>query len=331
MSNLFLKSKPNKVDIYLVGLFLIILIIFIIGYLQSSSLQNYGTIYFYLGIFVFILFIGALTTKFKVFSWVLYGKENNKKSFFIDILLGIGLGLILNLGILGLSIGIPLSITSINISNSNLISFIIISFFGVLVEEFFWIGTFLPTFINFNFGRIINDIVSIPVVFSLLVLFLFTYYIGGIGILLGIILLIFALILFQFDKLKYVKKFHNFKFNSFWINLTLPLFLIVALHVYAYGNPLKDISVFISAGLFFLIEGIVDYNRQSIIPSIMMHTTNNAIIGASLLGIGDLFGIPASVLMIIFMGLFLFTIFELRYILNVKKSNTNLYFNKLSR
>lgn len=322
MENIFLKARPNKVDIYLYGLLTVMIVVFMIGYLQSNNLQNFGTIYFYLSIFVFILMTGALATKFKVASWVVFGKENKHKDFAIDVGLGLLLGLILNLGVIGLSIGIPLlNVSSVSAGNSNLVSYIIIAFFGVLIEELFWIGTFLPTFINFNFGRILNDIASIPIVFSILVIFLITYYIGAIGIIIGIILLVISLLLFELDKPKYNRRFHNFKFNSFWFNLSLPLFAIVALHVYAYGNPIQNIGVFISAGIFFLIEGIVDYYRQSIIPSIIMHTVNNAIVGASILGIGLIFGIPASVLMISFMILFLLMIFEIRYI-NTSLSST---------
>jgi membrane protease YdiL (CAAX protease family) len=314
------NNKTNRADVYLIGMMTVLIVVFIIGYLQSSSLQNFGTIYFYLSIFVLILIIASYATRFKIFSFVIYGKEKNKKSFFLDVIIGIVLGLILNLGIIGLTIGIPLSING-TISSNNLVNYIVIAFFGVLVEELFWIGTFVPTFLNFLISRFSVFIAGLPIVLSILILFLSVEYIGAFGIVLTLIILIFASIMLNN---KVFNKLNKYKINKFVLALIAGVILIVSLHVYAYGNLINNWMLFLSAGIFFTIEGIVDYFRQSIIPSILMHTVNNAIIGASVLSIGLIYGLPASIYMIAIMVLFLYVLF----ITNTKKGERSLGINK---
>lgn len=80
-NNLFLNPKIQKADIYLIGMMSIMIVVFIIGYLQSKALQNFGTIYFYVAIFTFIVLSIALATRQKTYSWVLFGKIKNSKDF----------------------------------------------------------------------------------------------------------------------------------------------------------------------------------------------------------------------------------------------------------
>ena len=174
-NNLFLKPKIEKSDIYLLGMMSVTIVVFIIGYLQSSSLQNFGTIYFYVAIFTFIVLSIALATRQKTYSWVLFGKIKNSNDFFKLAGIGIFLGLILNLGIIGLSVSIPLNISASS-SSSNLINYIIITFFGVLIEEIFWIGMFVPTLINYTsklndiFMTFYTDLIALSILIMYLLL-----------------------------------------------------------------------------------------------------------------------------------------------------------------
>lgn len=321
-NNLFLKPKIEKSDIYLLGMMSVTIVVFIIGYLQSSSLQNFGTIYFYVAIFTFIVLSIALATRQKTYSWVLFGKIKNSNDFFKLAGIGIFLGLILNLGIIGLSVSIPLNISASS-SSSNLINYIIITFFGVLIEEIFWIGMFVPTLINYTsklndiFMTFYADLIAL----SILIMYFAVDYFGAIGIIYGILVLLLALIFLRLDIISRTRK-RIIKSSRFIPSLLAGVVLITALHIYSYGNILTDISAYISIFLFFLIEGIVDYQLQSILPSIMMHTVNNAIVASTAFALGAVLGIPIWVLSIGFMFLFLYVIFSLGFApISIKKYN----------
>jgi membrane protease YdiL (CAAX protease family) len=320
-NNVFTNPKENNIDVYFIGMIVILIIVFIVGYLQSSSLQNFGTIYFYLAILTFIILSIALVSRLKLFSFVIYGKNRTKKRLLADIGIGIILGLILNLGIIGLTIGIPLSING-TASSNNLVTYIVIAFFGVLIEELFWIGSFVPTLNNFIDNSFSTGISSFFIILSILVLFIAVDYLGTIGFIFGIMFLILSIILHSKG---IFNKFYKFKVNKFIWSMLIGIILITTLHVYAYGNPLTNWLLFVSAGIFFTIEGIIDYYRQSIIPSIMMHTVNNAIVGASVLGISVIYGVPAPIIMIAIMALFIYGIFVIKFVKNVDKNNVIKY------
>src|SRR5579872_3717747 len=112
-NNIFLNPRANKIDVQIFGALTVTLIVFIIGYLQSSSLQNFGSIYFDLASVTFIFLSVAILSKNKVFAFVFWGKERTTPNFFFDAAIGIGLGLVLNYGLIqGFSISIPLAISN---------------------------------------------------------------------------------------------------------------------------------------------------------------------------------------------------------------------------
>ena len=76
--------------------------------------------------------------------------------------------------------------------------------------------------------------------------------------------------------------------------------------------------------MFFIIEGVVDFYFRSIVPSIMMHTVNNAVAAQMILGMTGLslglFMIQPWMLMTALMALLLIAVFRVRYIITKGQS-----------
>lgn len=312
-NNEFEKPKPTLEDMALFGVLTVILTLFIIGYLTQSTVQNFGTIYFYLTVITFIFLIVAIVTRFKVFSFVFYGKGNTEKKFFKDVVIGLvaALAFIALFSQIGFSVAIPLSINQVNTSSviGIFLTLTILCFYGPLSEEIFWIGSFVPSFLLFIKNNLGYILVAFGVLLPLLVLLLGSYYFGSIGIFIAIVIWIISIIL----EIKIVyKPLSRIRVNKIFPGVIMGVILILSLHIYSYGSLIANWKVFAVAGLFFLVEGVIDVIRNSIIPSIIMHTTNNAIAAISLAGIGSLLGIPLSLFFIPIMILFLWSILRAR-------------------
>jgi hypothetical protein len=312
--NPFIVPKPNKLDINFWGLTTVILILFVIGYLLSNTLQNPGIIYFFLTSIIYIFVFFALTSHFNIGSWVIFGRTVDLQNFLLDAGIGVALALALNLGVFavtGYSISIPLVIAS-TASTTGVgptLQYTILSVYGPLIEEVFWIGVFVPTYARFLRGTAAYAVTGILLVSSLIVLFLGSQYIGSWAIAVAVGLLVLDVIL---QSKVFFTKLDKQALSQFPGALLLGALIITALHVYAYGNLFQNLPLFIGAFLFFIIEGILDYFRGSIVPSIMAHTVNNAIVGYTALG--STLGASSIIIfgIVLFMFLYLLFIFRLR-------------------
>ena len=292
------------------------MMLFFIGYLIATTLQNFGTIYFDLTVLIFILFLGAWASKRKYFTWVLFGKLTNIFKYGAALFAGMFISYLLSSGILTFSIGIPLSILASTVGVNSILNYFTVAFYGPLVEEIFWIGLLVPSMMLFFTNRFGNATIGGFLIIGLIMMFLGAYIgLGSEALLLGILLFGMALLL---TIAKVYKISNRIKVNKFMLIMPLAAFIMTIFHVYSYGNILQNLPLFISAYAFFVLEGFIDYKFQSIVPSIMMHTVNNAIVGAELLGIADItllgIAIPAAWLMILLMALFLTVLFRVRII-----------------
>lgn len=310
MANLFLNPRPDKRDAYVLGGLIILMTIFIVGYLQSSSLQNFGLIYAILTLLSFFLITLALVSRFKSGAWVFYGKSQATKQIAINY--GIGVFVVILILLIShqinFSIAIPLSVgTSITTTNNSVLNYLVVSFYAPFIEEIFWVGLLFPSILLYSKSKDRGfDLYTGLVIISLIILFFSVEFIGLIGIVISVILMG---ITFSMQFFKGIRRDfgHSKSYTTALITalLTADLFIVI-LHVYAYGINSQSIGLFISAGAFFLIEGIIDVWRQSIIPSIAMHTVNNAVVAIALLNLPSTFlFLPTYVWSIILMLLFL--------------------------
>lgn len=305
--NIYENPRANKADGPLIASAFIMGIIFMIGYLQASSLQNFGTIYFDLTLISFILVILAVASRFKLTAWVFYGKINTLPRLLLAIAIPAAVAYFISTNAFaGLSIGIPLFSITQAASASSLILYSVIAFYGPFMEEFFWIGLLLPSMMLY--GKTTSQMISVAAnSLAILLILLGVEVIGEIGIAIG--LAFFAmegLVTLQ----KVYKPLNRLGISMFPFALAIAAFIMVILHAYSYGSFTADTGLYLGAGIFFLLEGVMDYIFQSFVPSLIMHTVNNAIVGAAALSIGTLFGMPAWIIMVAVMALFIISVFR---------------------
>lgn len=284
--NLFEHPSPNGADIQLIGVLLVFLVLFFIGYLQSNLLQNFGTIYFDLTIISFLMIVIAVATRQQVNGWVIFGNVNNQIKFFTCVAIGLVAAYVLNSGVLGgFSIAVPLDISSTSTASSPLLSYIIVAFYGPIVEEIFWVGLLFTSMMLFFQKSLQDQLEGGFLLFAGIILFLGVDYIGIYGILLAVTLMVLCIII----TLKRVwKPLSRISSDKAATTLILAAIFMTVLHVYSYGPITSNLPLFASAFLFFIIEGCLDWFSQSLVPSIIMHTTNNALLGAVDLGIAGI-------------------------------------------
>lgn len=311
MTNIFLNPKPTPRDAYVYGSLIILFVIFIVGYLQSSSLQNFGLIYALLSILILIMMSVAMLSKFKIGAWVIYGKGFTTKAIIINVIIGFAVAfLILAFShTSGLSISVPLSIVSSAITSNNYLNYLVVSFYSPLIEEIFWIGVLCTSLILFSKSKSRDfDVVTFSIVLGFFVLFFGVEYLQTAGIILAILIFLFAFIIKDKPFVKVLGKTAGYTGTLIGSIITADLFLVL-LHVYAYGSLTSNIPLFVGAGIFFFLEGIIDVYRQSIVPSIIMHTLNNAVIAVSLLNIiPTVLFLPTWFWSVVLMALFLLTL-----------------------
>lgn len=337
MANLFLNPKPDKRDAYVIGGLIILMTIFIVGYLQSSSLQNFGLIYAILTLLIFFIITLALVSRFRAGAWVFYGKSQATNQIIINF--GIGLFIVALILLISnqinFSIAIPLSITSVSTTSNNVLNYLVVSFYAPFIEEIFWIGLLFTSILLYSKSKSRGfDFYTGLVIVSLIILFFSVEFIGIAGIILSVIIMG---VTFAMQYFKAIRRDFGYSknYNSSLITalITADLFIVI-LHVYAYGVSSQSLGLFVSAFAFFLIEGIIDIWRQSIIPSIAMHTVNNAVVAVTLLNIAPtFFGIPIYVYSILLM-LFFLVILGYDYGFKSKKSRVIQpirYMNSLAR
>lgn len=318
---------PNKSDVLLIAIAFLIGITFFIGSLQSQAIESAGAIYLNLTFIVFILIVLAAGTNFNVTSWVFYGSTNNlfnakrlKSSLFVMLFVGIALALFLQINPFGLSIGIPLSISETGTTLGSWYQYSIVSFYGPLMEELFWIGLLLPSFLKYSRNTSqVGELIFL--VLGIFLILLGVEYTGIMGIVFGAILFLMAGLL---TVKKIYKPLNKLPLDSPLFAIPVAALALVLLHAYSYGNFLQNWQLFLGAEIFFIIEGVVDFYFRSIVPSIMMHTVNNAIVGQTLLGMTGislgLFVIQPWMLMTALMALLLIAVFRVRYIITKGQS-----------
>lgn len=313
---IFDRAKPNRSDVKFLAMTLVMTVIFFVGYLQATNLQNFGTIYLDLAIITFLFILTAVATNFNVMAWVVYGTTQNNTKLFLDILIGllmIGAIFMVN-NTISFSIAIPLSITSISSQSNALTTYSIVAIYGPIIEELFWIGVIFTSLRLYHSTSNPELWTATFLIIGLLLLFLGLEYFGAVGMIIGGFLIGMA----SLSSLKKIytplAKIHQ---NNFIVDMLTAIFFILVLHVYSYGNPIAHLDVFLSAGAFFLLEGLIDYYRGSIVPSIIMHSVNNAVIGAAVLGIAPIMlmgiSIPAYVIMIAITISLVVAMFRVRY------------------
>lgn len=320
--NPFLQGKPNTSDVLLIAVAFLIGITFFVGSLQSQAVESAGSIYLNLTFIIFILAVLAIASSFNMTAWVIYGSakqvlgfSNPKQSILVMIIVGILITLFLQAKPFGLSIGIPLSISSTGTVLGDWYQYSIVSFYGPLMEELFWIGLLLPSFLKYarNSSQM-GELVFIT--FGIFLVLLGVEYTGITGIILGIVL-------FGMAGLMTLKRIYTplnrLPLGSPLLAIPVAAFALVILHAYSYGNFLQNLPLFGFAELFFIIEGLVDYYFGSIVPSIMMHTVNNAYIAQTILGVTGItigsFIIQPWMMMTLLMAIFLMSIFRVRFMI----------------
>lgn len=311
--NIFEHPIPNKSDLPLLATLLIITVaVDLAGYLQATSLQNPGSIYFDLVVVNFIFILIALATKFEVTAWVFFGKLKTNRAFFTSVILAIAAIVALQIipSFTGLSIAIPLSIGSALGAGTNA-EYTVLSFFGPITEEIFVWGIILPS-MYLLFRKKSDLLTGGMIVGAMFALFMgFTYANATPIIIIGIFLLLVSIIA-TFNKVSHF--LNRLPFDDVWIVAILAESLILLLHIYSYGTITADPAAYIGAAVFFFFEFVLDYYSQSIVPSIIMHISNNSIIAAEQLNVAPVLGLPIWVFMIAIGILFLYALFRSRFL-----------------
>ena len=235
----------------------------------------------------------AFGTKDKVGRVIVYGKSTTRNRFFRDIVVGLIIGSVLISGYLGFSIAIspaPFSIVGSSTTTANLITLVIIGFFGVEAEEMFRASILVPSILGFTGkeGRVAS-ILSGIILFVLVVLFLFLQIFGVISIYVTLLLIGLGVAV----TLKHVKK--NTKQSFVLDHMIAILFgatIFMMLHVFAYGSGsyTTDLPAFAAAFSFAVVADIVNWILQSTLSSRMSHSVNNCVLGCTALGLSLVYG-----------------------------------------
>ncbi len=303
------SSSINKIDVIYIGSFFLIAVMMVFLFLIAPSITSSGLIYSLLAFITGMFILGALISKNKIFSVVILGVDKSYKKILMDIIIGALIIVLILIILPNLSTLLKFSITSFTITSSSsnndvLITALIVIFAGVEIEEMFLNSTFIPTVGVFNRGT--KSLLSAIVYhFSLIVLLFGAYILGFDALIAGLLLIVLSIILTPFIQKKTTRD-NSVLVHSFAIILGVAFLSI--LHVYSYH--ITDINTAISAliplMLFFTLEAIVNWYRQSTIASRSMHSLANT------LGIVSLGYITLSVGLLIYFIYMLF-IFGLAY------------------
>ena len=290
MSDIFTNNKyTNKMDVFFLAYFYIMSILFLVGYLINPSLTSFGLIYILLILYIIFLitYFGA-KKKSGVVPYLIFGKDKNVKRIVTDILLGISIVILVFVLLpdifhsLSISILTPFSISSTSSTTNNTLIAIVLIFFGVEVEEMFLNSTFIPIVTSFNsFNK--GNLGGIIEILAIIVIFFGAFIISTEAIYLGLFLMIISFVIYYLFIKKRLNRYVP-KASPHIYAIVLGVILITILHVYSYNITSSDlITASIPLLLFFTLEAIINWYRQSAITSRAMHSTINAI---AVIGLG---------------------------------------------
>lgn len=284
MSDIYIHKAINKLsDVpYIFSIFLLIGLIFVFNFIQSTSVKSYGDIYVPIFVIALILGIIAVTSNSNIPNLVIYGKIRNEKSLYTHIAIGVAYGAILISSLYTtftlfsfLSIPVPLSFTSsilqqLNLTNPTILSVLpfifIIGFVTVEAEEMLFSSILVPTFSSaIGYGSFL-----IPLFLIAAGLFLFVYQI----LILAIIFTLAFLAVYFFPSLRR-SLVTNFSARVI-VSILIVAFVFSLYHIYAYGNNPNFTSILISASSYFVIANVINWRLQSAIASRVAHSINNS-------------------------------------------------------
>ena len=282
MSDIFVQGgnqSANKLDVIYLGSFFLIAILMIFIFLMSPSITNAGLIYSLLAFITFLLIAFATITHNKLFSVVIFGHDTTVKKILTDILLGAGIVLLIFVIIPNIGDLLHFSIVPFNITgtaNDSLITALIVIFAGVEIEEMFLNSTFIPTVGVFNKGT--KSLLSAIIYhFGLIVLFFGAYIFGFDALIIGALMFVIGIII---APVIIDKKHSRDKSPIIHVfGITLGVTFLSILHVYSYHiiSINTAISALIPLMVFFTLEAIINWYRQSTITSRSMHSLANTI------------------------------------------------------
>jgi hypothetical protein len=286
-----INSKIGKRDIAFIGVAIILFLIFLFNFLQSSDFKSYGDIYipFALSSLIFAgLAIVSIKGNKKLFGYTVFnGDDSNKISkFILPLIAGIAVAAISyyfsgSLGsIFNFKSLLPASVTPITSAGlagtlAGISTLLVLGFLGAEQEEFTF-GSVLPqTLATFFKGGI-----EVPIMSA----------IGGLIFLLFYPFLIAAIILFAITGLYIVFPSFRRLFETKEITAYLIVALVIGLlfglyHIYSYGSTSNFPQILLQLAIFRIIAYFGNSGFKNTLFGRGLHYTNNSLIGASILGL----------------------------------------------
>ena len=299
-------SSENKLDLVYLGSFFLISVIMVFIFLIAPAVTSAGLIYSLLAFTAFMLILGALISKNKVFSVVIFGDDKSYKKILADLLVGalivLAIYVVLPQIISALHFSIlPFTVTPNSPTNDVLITALVLIFVGPEIEEMFLNSTFIPSVgvFNKNSKSILGAIIYH---FSLVILFFGAYIFGFSALIIGAALLLIGILA---APLIIDKKHGRDKSTIIHIfAISLGVIFLSILHVYSYNivNLQTAVSALVPLCAFFALEAVVNWYRQSAIASRSMHSLVNAIAAAAL----GVVSLPIAITIYLIYMLFIF-------------------------
>ena len=322
--DIFVKGgtgSENKLDLIYLGSFFLISVIMVFIFLIAPAVTSAGLIYSLLAFTAFMLILGALISKNKVFSVVIFGEDHSYKKILADLALGAGIVILISVIFPELQAALhfailPFTVTPNSPSNDILITALVLIFVGPEIEEMFLNSTFIPSVGVFNKGSK-SIIGAIIYHFALVILFFGAYIFGFTALIIGAALLLIGIITAPFLISNKKTRDSNPIIHIFAISLGV-IFLSI-LHVYSYQivNLQTAINALIPLGSFFTLEAFVNWYRQSAITSRSMHSLTNALAAAAL-------GIVSMEIALLIYVIYMLFIFGLAYTHGSESKGTRL-------
>lgn len=275
-------AKIPPLDADWLGFFTLILVTFIVQYLENPSLTSPGLIYIMLSIISLAFALGAFLSDNQFFGFVMHGESTELPKQILDMAVGVTIGIILVGGLLGLSIAYnpsPFSLAPSTSLANNLITLFVIGFFGVEAEEMFRASTFIPSVLRYISNETYILAIYAGIIIMIVVLLIFLIQLIGtltFYVLIGFII-VEAIIIYFYNPRKGVQVHPVFMhFQS----IILAGVIFMTLHVLAYGNGsfATNTSSYIAAFIFAVMMDSTNALLGSAIASRMAHSVNNCVL-----------------------------------------------------
>ena len=210
-------------------------------------------------------------------------------------------------GYLGFSLVLkpaPYSIAQSGATTANLITLLIVGFFGVEAEEMFRASILVPSLLKYT-GNLptIEGIYAGLIIFAAILLFLLLQFYGFYTFLIVLGLLFIALLIELFAKPK-IKKINIKRADilNHAIAIIFAATIFMMLHVFAYGSGsyATNINDYISAFSFAIFADTMNWMLQSAIFSRVTHAVNNIVVVSSTLFLPWYYGLSVLLIYIFF-------------------------------